>query len=416
MGDFDNSTPMTPEQVGSGVAELAARAAQRAARPPAGQPPGQPAERRPTGEEMFRQAQQMSRFYNQPAVREPEADDQDDADMGDQGGAPPVTQFSDDLLDDLSDELEGKAKPKAQVKAKGERQVDEDARKRALDRLKIPKALREHLEAADPEQVDAWLGTLVQEQGKTDDALGERDRAVSTLRTELDALKAQIQGGQKGRAATASNAGTRQGDPSLADAGDQDEDLEGLRDADPEVARALEKRDARIKALAAENRKAERRLRELEARHEAEAKVLRREVVQAAITDLQGELAGMYPALNDLNIVRSEVAPRARALLAAGLASDFKSALSQAAHAAFGDMIEADQAARVAQGRAHAPTVARVSDKAQAPRRRESTATKAGEIYLQLKGENPDWTEARVRAEAKRRAGRIVPDKPFISN
>jgi hypothetical protein len=402
---------MTKPSMGPGLDALAARhATGRAAQPQVTgrpQPVSEPARDEQTPERMVADGRRMRDAYEQPFVDE---GDDDGMDFGDGGGAPAtpaVTQFDDELLDDIADGLDGKAKKEAKADAK-ESKSDAAARKRALDRLKLPAAVRKALDAAPAEEVDAWLDGVVQDQSKTDDAFGARDRTLAEIRQELDALKAQAKG-EKG-SAPSSNA-ARKADQQPA-GGDQDEDLESLRDSDPEIARALERRDAELHKLRAEHRKAMKDLAEIKAKYDKEGAVMRRNMVQSAVTELQGDLAGLYPQLNDLNLVRSQVVPRARALVAAELAPDLAAALRQAAHAAFGDMIQDDQAAQASQvGRG--PQVARGDSPTQV-RRPQSTPAQAATLFFKLKEQHPDWPEARVRQEAKRQAGRIVAERPFI--
>lgn len=159
---------------------------------------------------------------------------------------------------------------------------------------------------------------------------------------------------------------------------------------------------------------AEAKLKALTAKADAEASVLRRQTVETAIRECQEELAVMYPELNDLAAFRSKIAPRASALLKAGIHTNMRDALREAAHAAYGDEIEADRAALAARENPLRTPVQK-SDGQKTPRRQVVTpSNQLADVWVAVRDEHPDWTPARVKAEAKRRAGKVVSSKPFI--
>lgn len=412
--------------------EIAREAAQRVAAPqprpaaPAQRPaPRAPARPAPSAEEMFNMAQKRSAAYDRMAVEEPELDDlegeEGDFFGAEEGAPPPQTELTDEAIDDLADELAGKKKkpkPVKYEKSAADAKDPEAARKRALDRLKIPAKVREQIEAMDPEDVDAWLEELVQDQSKTDDAFTERDRKLAELGAKVQALEATGRDPKTGKftAAKTSNAKSKQGTDPGEDDGDPDEILEELRETDPKIARALESRDAEIRDLKSELRTHKRQSAAVTADFEARQAESARENLRTAIKDLQDELAEMYPQLNDLNHVRAYVAPRARALVTSGVATDIASALREAAHAAFGTMVVEDRAALAARAAPTGKQVVRASQGDPPRKRATSTVSQANTIYVKLREEHPDWTEARVRKLARERAGRVVADPPYIRN
>lgn len=426
---------MPDENMGPGLAELqqisqqrAVDAARRAGVDPANRGRGQerPAPRAKAGSRTPHPAAggQRADFATEVniarAAGQAGAHDDEEWDDEDDGPAPAPTLeldgATDDDLDELADAFEGKAKPepKARKGKKKGQPLSDDEVQRALDRIKAPASVRAALEGMDGEEVDAWLQGLVQDQGNTDDALKERDQRVSTISRELAELKAKLEGkSETPPKAPTSNAPDKS-------RGDQSEDLAALRDEDPAVADALERRDQEIARLRKESTEASARLRELEKRHNAEAAAARREMVSKATRDLQEELGHVYPELNDVAVIRQKVAPHAAALLKAGLHQELGDALRAAAHAAFAgsQVVEDDRAALAARdvlGAVHHRTPVSKSIQATRPRARTTQQSQISEVYFAVRDAHPDWSDARVKKEALRRIGTVVPSKPFIS-
>jgi hypothetical protein len=396
--------------MGDGLAELQQRTNEYAARVAAQRAGvGAPTQEEATGQRMVEDARRAQ--AEEQRYRFGQIDDEDDEPQAPSRGPARSQEDADppDLdeggWDELADELEGKAEKKPAEKP-AEKGTQPDARKRALDRLNVPDALRKTLEGVEPAVLDGWLERLVQDQSKTDGAFQARDQQLSQLRRELDELK---QGMTQGRGRKPSNARDL-GDPS-DEAGDPDEDLEGLRDVDPDVATALAKRDRETKQLRVALHKAQTRLEEVAKVHDQQLAVARRDMVQRAIGDLQSELGPMYPSLNDISYVRQHIVPRARALVTSGVAADLATALREAAHAANADTLEVDHASFMGRPAAR---VAKGQTEGQPAAKKSSTPVQAATLYFKLREQHPDWTEARIRAEAKRRSGRITEEQPYL--
>lgn len=414
-----NTGPLRPEQVGSGVAELAALEQQRAAGAPArpkAAPTRSAAPRDPGArvrpEEVLTAAQARLRSEGWDVDG-----DNDEPEVG-PDGKPIQYDYDDQDLDDVADLLEGKAPAEREAKPKKGKKpvVGEEQRQKALDRLKVPAKVRAILDDLPPEEVDEWLADVVKDQGKTDDALTERDRNFAALKAEVDALKASKLPQQGKPAAKPSNAKPKPGDQAQAEEGDQDEDLESLRGQDPEVAAALAKRDAKLKALEAENKATKAELGKLTAVHNADQAKVRRSTVEAAIKSVQDELGDTYPELHDLNQLRSTVAPRASALLKAGIHTKMEDAMREAAHAAYRSVAEDDRAALAARENPFRTPVSKVADNARTSTPKTMQRADVADMFVQLRSKHPDWSLAKVKSEVVRRAraSKVIPDRPFI--